>query len=162
MSLIDIPQVVTQILGFLLLVWMLRKYAWGPVLKGLEERRQKIAGDYHAADQAKAQAGELKLSYEQKLRGADQEARARIQSAVAEGEKVAAEIKSAAQAEAATRLERALDEVAREREKAKERLKQEVVRLSLRTAEKILRQNLDEPAQRKLAAEFVDEVGAQS
>ena len=162
MSLIDIPQVVTQILGFLLLVWMLRKYAWGPVLKGLEERRQKIAGDYHAADQAKARAGELKLSYEQKLRGADQEARARIQSAVAEGEKVAAEIKSAAQAEAATRLERALDEVAREREKAKERLKQEVVRLSLRTAEKILRQNLDEPAQRKLAAEFVDEVGAQS
>lgn len=162
MSLIDIPQVATQILGFLLLVWLLRKFAWGPVLKGLEDRRQKIAGDYHAADQAKEQANELKSAYEQKLRGADTEARGRIQAAVAEGEKVAAEIRSQAQAEAASRLDRALDEVAREREKAKEQLKQDVVRLSLRTAEKILREKLDDPAQKRLAAEFVDEVGAQS
>src|SRR6266581_6900950 len=133
MNLIDIPQVATQILGFLLLVWLLRKFAWGPVLKGLEDRRQKIAGDFREADQTKAEANELKGAYEQKLRGADTEARSRIQSAVAEGQKVASEIRAQAQAEAAQRLERALDEVAREREKAKEQLKQEVVRLSLRT-----------------------------
>jgi len=160
MSLIDIPQVATQILGFLLLVWILSKFAWGPVLKGLEARRQRIAGDYQAADQAKADAQELKGAYEQKLRGADTEARGRIQAAVAEGEKVASEIKAQAQTEAQQRLQRAQDEIEREREKAKELLKEQVVTLSIRTAEKILRSKLDDPAQRKLAGEFIDQVGA--
>ena len=54
----------------------------------------------------------------------------------------------------------AVDEVNREREKAKELLKQQVVDLSIRTAEKILRTKLDDPAQRKLAGEFIDEVGS--
>jgi F-type H+-transporting ATPase subunit b len=73
---------------------------------------------------------------------------------------VAAEIKSQAQTEATQRLARAEDEVAREREKAKEQLKEQIIKLSLGAAAKILRQKLDDPAQRKLASEFVDEVGA--
>jgi F0F1-type ATP synthase membrane subunit b/b' len=48
----------------------------------------------------------------------------------------------------------------REREKAKELLKEQVIALSLATAEKILKTKLDEPAQRKLAGQFIDEVGA--
>jgi len=50
--------------------------------------------------------------------------------------------------------------MARERERAKELLKEQVISLSLKTAEKILRSKLDDPAQRKLAGEFIDEVGA--
>src|SRR5438876_1230942 len=147
MNLIDFRLVGTQILGFLVTLWLLRKFAWGPLVGMLEARRQKIAEDFRAAEHARDEARDLKTAYEQKLRAADVEARGRIQAAVAEGQQVAAEIKTQAQAEAARRLERALDEVAREREKAKEQLKQQVVRLSLRTAEKILRQKLDDPAQ---------------
>ena len=84
-----------------------------------------------------------------------------MQEAVAEGQKVAAEIKSQAQTEAQARLQRAEDEVEREREKAKELIKEQVISLSLRTAEKILRTKMDDPAQRKLAGEFIDEVSAQ-
>jgi F-type H+-transporting ATPase subunit b len=160
MNLIDIPQVATQILGFLLLVWILRKYAWGPVLKALEDRRQKIEGGFREADRVKADAEALRTSYEQKLRGADTEARSRIQIAVEEGQRVAAEIRAQAQAQATQRLARAEDEVAREREKAKEQLKEQIIQLSLGAAAKILRQRLDDPAQKKLAAEFVDEVSA--
>ena len=160
MNLIDFRLVGTQILGFLVTLWLLRKYAWGPLVGMLEKRRQKIAEDFREAEHAKDEAQDLKDAYEHKLRAADAEARGRIQQAVVEGQRVAAEIKTQAQAEAARRLEGALDEVAREREKAKEQLKQQVVQLSLRTAEKILRQKLDDPAQRRLAAEFIDEVGA--
>ena len=56
MELIDIRQVLTQILGFLLMVWILRRYAWGPLIGMLEARREKIAGDFKAADRAKAEA----------------------------------------------------------------------------------------------------------
>ena len=55
---------------------------------------------------------------------------------------------------------RAEDEIAREREKAKELLKEHIIDLAMRSAEKILRQKLDDPAQRRLAGEFIDEVGA--
>lgn len=160
MNLIDVRQVITQIVGFLLMVWFLRRYAWSPTLKFLEARREKIAGEFREADRIKAEANELKGQYEARLRAADAEARQRIQEAVAEGQKVAGEIKSQAQSEATRRLERAEDEIAREREKAKEMLKEQVIRLSMRTAEKILRQRLDDAAQRRLVGEFIDEVGA--
>lgn len=160
MNLIDVRLVGTQILGFLLMLWALRKWAWGPMVGMLEKRREKIEGDFREADRVKAEAEALKVSYEQKLRGADTEARTRIQNAVVEGQRVAAEINAQAQVQATQRLARAEDEMMREREKAKERLKEEIVTLSLRAAEKILRQKLDDPAQRKLASEFVDEVSA--
>ena len=161
-GLIDIKQVATQILGFLLLLWGLRKWAWGPVLGMLEARRQKIAGAFDEAERRRNEALELKAKYEQDLRGIEAQARQRIQQAVSEGQKVAAEIKVQAQAEAQARLTRAEDEIVREREKAKELLKQHIIGLAVRTAEKILRQNLDDKAQRKLASEFIDEAGAAS
>ena len=94
------------------------------------------------------------------LRGIEAQARQRIQQAVTEGQKVAAEIKAQAHVEAQQRVARAGDEIEREREKAKELLKEHIISLAVRSAEKILRENLDDKAQRKLAAEFIDEVGA--
>jgi F-type H+-transporting ATPase subunit b len=160
MNLIDPKQVITQILGFLLLVWLLRQFAWGPLLGLLEARRQKIAGEFQEADRRKAEADGLKARYESELKGIEAQARQKLMEAVAEGQKVAGEIKAQAQTEAQHRLERANDEIARENEKAKEVLKQRMIALALRAAEKILRQKLDDASQRQLAAEFVDEVGA--
>ena len=162
MNLIDVPQVLTQILGFLLMVWILRRYAWGPVIGMLEARREKIAGEFKEADRQKVEALELKARYDTELKGIEAQARQRIQDAVAEGQRIAAEIKAQAHQDATARLERAADDIAREREKAKEILKEQVIGLSLRTAEKILRQKLDDPAQRKLVGEFIEEVGAGS
>lgn len=160
MNLIDIRLVGTQILGFLLLLWALRKWAWGPVLHSLEQRRQGIAGDFAEAERRQAEAAQLKSKYEQELLGIDAKARQRIQEGVAEGQKIAAEIKLQAQADAQLRIQRADDEVMRQREKEKELLKEKIVDLSIRTAEKILRARLDDPAQRRLAGEFIDEVGS--
>lgn len=160
MNLIDIRQVLTQILGFLLMLWLLRKYAWGPVLGTLEARRAKIAGEFQEAERRQAEADGLKAKYEQDLRTIEAQGRQKMQESIAEGQKVAAEIRQQANADAQRRLERAGEEIAREREKQKEIMKQQIIALSLQAAEKILRQQLDEPAQRRLASEFIDEVGA--
>ena len=106
------------------------------------------------------EAAELKTRYEVELRGIEAQARQRLQEAMAEGQKLAAEIKSQAQSEATQRMQQASDEIAREREKAKEILKEQMIALSVRAAEKILRQKLDDQGQRKLAGEFIDEVAA--
>ena len=160
MDLINLRLVVTQILGFLVLLWALNKWAFGPLLGMLEARRAKIAGEFAAAERAMAEAQEQKARFEQELRGIEARARQRLTEAVAEGQKVAGEIRQQAQAEATRRIERAQDDIARENEKAKERIKQQIIHLALHSAEKILRQKLDDPAQRRLAGEFIDEVEA--
>jgi F-type H+-transporting ATPase subunit b len=160
MNLIDIRMVGTQILGFLLLLWGLSKWAWGPLTKQLEARRQKIAGEFAEAERRQQAADQVKAKLEQDLRAIDAQARAKLQEAVSEGQKVAGEIRAQAQKEALDRMTRAEEEMMREREKAKELLKEQVIALSLATAEKILKTKLDEPAQRKLAGQFIDEVGA--
>ncbi len=159
-GLIDIKLVLTQILGFIIMVWILGRFAWGPIVANLEARRQKIAADFAEADRRQHAADELKAKYEQELRGIAAQARARMQEAIGEGQKVAEEIKVQAQAEAQARLQRGREEMDRERENAKEQVKQQVIGLSIRTAEKILRAKLDDPAQRRLAGEFIDEVGS--
>jgi F-type H+-transporting ATPase subunit b len=126
----------------------------------LEARRAKIAGEFAAAERAMADANEQKSRYEQELRGIEVRARQRLTEAVAEGQKVAAEIRHQAQAEAASRLARAQEDITRESEKARERIKQQVIDLALLSAEKILRRKLDGPAQRQMAGEFLDEVEA--
>ena len=160
MNLIDIRMVGTQILGFLILLWGLSKWAWGPLTAQLEARRQKIADEFSEADRRQKSADAMAAQLEVELRGIDVQARAKLMESVAEGQKVASEMRAQAQKEAQDRLARAADEIMREREKAKELLKEQVIDLSLKTAEKILRTRLDDPAQRKLAGEFIDQVGA--
>lgn len=159
-GLVDIHLLGTQVLGFLILVWILSRFAWGPIVAQLEARRQRIAGDFAEADRRQKAADELKAKYEADLRGIEVQARARLQEAVAEGQKVAGEMREQAQKEAQDRLAKAEDEIMREREKQKELLKEQVVMLSIKTAEKILAAKLDDPAQRQLASKFIDEVGA--
>jgi len=160
MNLIDIRMVGTQILGFLLLLWGLSKWAWGPLTAQLEARRKKIADEFAEARRRQEAADAMKAKLEQDLRGIDVQARAKLQEAVAEGQRVAVEIRAQAQKEAQDRLARAEDEMMREREKAKELLKEQVIGLSLAAAEKILKAKLDDAGQRRLAGQFIDEVGA--
>ena len=159
-GLIDIRQVATQILGFLILLWGMKKFAWGPLLGQLEARRQKIAGEFAEAAKRQAAADETRAKLDQLIRDNENLKRLKIQEGAAEGQRIASEIRLQAQQEAVERLARAEDEIAREREKAKELVKEQVIRISMRSAEKILREKLDDPHQRKLVGEFIDEVGA--
>src|SRR5262245_12909420 len=111
-NLIDIRQVLTQILGFLILLWGLRKFAWGPVMNMLESRRQKIAGEFDLAARKQTEAEQLRARYEQELKTIDAQARQKLQEAVAEGQRVAGEIHAQAQLDAASRVARAEDEIA--------------------------------------------------
>src|SRR5258708_39690454 len=112
MNLIDIRMVGTQILGFLLLLWGLSKWAWGPLTAQLEARRQRIADEFSEAERRQKSADAVRARLEQELRGIETQARARLLEAVAEGQKVAAEMRTQAQGEAQDRLARAADEIA--------------------------------------------------
>jgi len=157
-NLIDFRQVLTQIVGFLIFLWLIRKYAWGPVLETLEARRAKIVSDLAHAEKEMQDAARLKADLDRQLKGIDAQARAKIQEAVAEGQAMAAEIKTDAQAQARARLTRAEGEIEGERAKAEKALQEDIARMAVAGAEKILRKKLDEAEQRRLVAEYIADV----
>ena len=63
----NITNLLTTVVGFLLFVWVLAKFAWGPVLGLLDDRRNKIEGDYAAAEKNLTEAEQLKGEFELKL-----------------------------------------------------------------------------------------------
>src|SRR5215831_6928389 len=95
MNIIDVRQFVTQIVGFLLVLWILGKYAWPPVLGFIEERQKKIAGDLEHARVENERAVKLRTELDQELKGIEAKGRVGIQEAVTEGSGLASEIKAA-------------------------------------------------------------------
>ena len=68
------PKFIAQVILFLLVYWVLNKYAFGPVLKMLNERRRRIEEGQHNAEKIKKQLAEAELRYQEVLRKANEEA----------------------------------------------------------------------------------------
>jgi len=160
MELINPAIFVTQAIGFLIVLWVLRRYAWGPVLGMLEERRARIAKDVSDAEKARQDAERLKADYEQQLQTIETQARQRIQEAVAEGQKVAEEIRHTAQGEARKITEKAKADLDREYEKARVELRGDMVNLALGAAERLLQEKVDSDEHRKLVDRFLTDLEA--
>ena len=145
--------IVTQIIGFLLTVWILKAFAWKPLLKMLEDRRNKIAGDIDDAEKIKSDAETLLDDYNAKLKDIETEARSKIQDAVGEGNRIATEIREQAREEAHQIVEKSRDIA-----KARFELRDEVVGMAMTAAEKIISIKLDEAEQKRLLEDFLKEV----
>ena len=151
-------QVLTQIIGFLIVLWVLKRFAWKPILALLEERRQKIKSEFDEAARRKGEANQLLASYELQLKEIDAMARSKIAEAVSEAQKIAAEIKEEARKEGRDLVTRSQAEIQREIAKAKVQLKEDMVYISLTATEKIISQKLDEPGHRRLIEDFLGTV----
>ena len=158
---LEIGQIVTQIIGFLIAVFLLKKFAWKPLLSILEERRSKIKSEFDNIDKEKKKVEDLLSDYQTKLKEIDSLARVKIQEAAREGQKMANEIKENARKESKDILTKARDEIQRDVDKAKVQLKNDLVNMTMRVAEKLIRERLDEEKDKKLIAEFIDSVPAQ-
>ena len=157
---VHLNQLLAHALSFFVFFFLVRLAFTAIIYPPMKERRDLIKAEFERIEQEKAAVGSLKAQYEAHLKKVEAESRERIQQAVSEGQRVAAEIQAQAQKTAHDRIVHAEDEIARELEKSKELLKEQMIRLSLRGAEKILREKLDSAHQHKMVSEFIDEVGA--
>ncbi len=151
--------VITQILGFLLAVWILKKYAWGPVIGILEARRDKIRSEFEEIDRRKNEAAELKSKLAAELREIEAQARVRIQEGVHEGERVGSEIKEKARQDAQAMIQRAQDQIAQDRDKAQVELRNQMVSMVIAGAEKVLGEKLDATTQLGQIDSFLRSLG---
>ena len=151
-------QVITQIIGFLVALWILKKFAWKPLLGILEERREKIKSEFDNIEVERKKADNLKVQLDRHLKEIDTTARQKIQEAIKEGQKIANEIKENARQDAKGIRDKARDELERDIAKAKVQLKNDLINITMRTTEKMIREQLDEKKQKELDSRFIDEV----
>jgi len=159
MGLVELSQLITHIVGFLIALLILKKYAWGQVLKMLDDRREKIDGDLRTAEQTMENAKKDQEDLRLQLKEIDATARAKTLEAINEARGIAADIKEDARADGNKLVERARQEIEREKAKAKVELKNTVVRLAVMGAEKLLSERMDDERNRKLVLDFIDSVG---
>jgi len=159
MGLVELSQLITHIVGFLIALLILKKYAWGPVLKMLDDRRDKIDGDLRTAEQTMENAKKDQEDLRLQLKEIDATARAKTLEAINEARGIAADIKEDARADGNKLVERARQEIEREKAKAKVELKNTVVSLAVMGAEKLLSERMDDERNRKLVLDFIDSVG---
>lgn len=155
---IQIQQLLTHAIGFLIVLWILKRFAWGPLLSLMEERRNRIAGEFQKIQQDQAAVDRLAADYEAKLKDIDNERRARLVEAVNEGKKVAEEIKAVAQNDAKLITAKAKSELERDVAKAKVQLKEDMISLTITAAEKIINEKVDDPKHRELIGRFMDNI----
>lgn len=153
-----LPQIITHAIGFLLVVLMLKKLAWGPLMDMIEERREKIISEFDAIDMQREDVAKQKLAYEDKLKEIENERREKLLEGVNEGQKIANELKATAQAEAKETITRAKAESEREITKAKAQLKNDMVDITMLAAEKLLGEKLTEEKDRQLVGGFIDKI----
>lgn len=132
-----------MLLSFCILLFILKKFAWKPILKMLQDREDEINKSLESASAAKAEMAKLNAENEEILRQARAEREAMLREAKETKDKIVAEAQAAAKLEADKIIAAARAEIAAEKEAAMAELSGKVADLSIEIAEKILKRELD-------------------
>ena len=145
--------------SFLLLVFLIKKFAWGNIVGILDQRAQKISDDIDGAEAARKKAEELAQKREEALAGSRAEAVAIVETAKETAEKNKAGILADAAEEAGRLKAKANQEIAQNKAEAMSSIKGEVADLTVTLASKILSQELDKEAQSELIDRYIKQLG---
>ena len=159
---IEWAQIVTHMIGFILAVWLLKRYAWSSLIGFVEKRRETIASQFAEIERAKTALAEQKQRYDHELENIEVARRDRIQEAAQEAEKLASDIKEEARREAVAAREKAKQDIAIELDKANELLKDRIIEAVFTTTEKVIKERLDKDKHNKLIDDFLAEVQVKS
>ena len=150
--------VVWSTIAFLVVLFLLRKMAWGPILIALKEREESIATALNEADKARSEMSALQADNERLLQEARAERDGMLREAREMADKLVADAKGKAKEEAAREAESAREAIATERKAAVAELKSEVAKLSVSIAEQLIRAELaDAGKQEALVSKLIDE-----
>ena len=149
---------IAQILNFLVLVFVLAKFVYKPVLGIMEERKNKIASDLETAEKAKNDAEAVKAEYAAKLADARQEAQAIIENARKTAQAAHDKIMADTKAEQEQYVAAQKEIIATEKKKAMDEVRAQVISLSMIAAGKIVEQKLNSEEDKKMASKIVDSI----
>jgi len=159
---LDWRVILTQIVGFLIVLWILKRYAWGKMLAFMELRRETIAREFEDIDRQKADAEALRLKYEQELADIEATRRSKIQEAAHEAQALASDIKEDARKDAVALRTKTQHDIKLEMEKANAELRDQMVNQVITATEKLIHERLDDTKHKELINSFLGDVDKRS
>ena len=151
--------IIWQAFIFLLLIFLLAKLAWKPILGSLKEREQSIQQALDSAEQAKKEMASLKADNENLLREAREERDKILKTAREAASRLHDQAQSDAKKNADKIIEDACSVIQTEKNAALRDVKAQVAAFSLEVAEKLIKKNLaDDKAQKDLADSYIKEL----
>lgn len=155
----QIPQMLWTIIIFVLLLLILRKFAWTPILMSLNEREKRIEDAISAAEQAREQARAQIEQQQQLLESARQEAQEIITKSRKAAEKTREATLAQARTESEQLLARAKGEIQLSRDKAIQDIRALAVELSLLATQKLIQKSLTEKDHKAMVEKSIQELG---
>jgi len=148
------------VVTFVVMMALLAKLAFKPMAEALERRGAAIKAQLEEAERSRAAAKKLMEEYQQQLAAARAEAGKIIEEARALSEKVRQELVEQANAESAAMIQRAQEEIARQKEKGLQELKETVASLSVQIAAQVIEKEVNEATHRQLVDKLIEELAS--
>jgi F-type H+-transporting ATPase subunit b len=158
-SKINTGDILFQLVMFLVLMALLKKFAWGPLMGIMKEREAHVAGEITAAENSRQEAKKLLEEQRNLLKEARSDAQNLIEGAKKQGELQREEIIAASRVEAERIKEAAKLEIEQQKEKAVAAIREQVASLSVLIASKVIEKELNAADQDKLINEYIQEAG---
>lgn len=155
---LSLQEILTQALGFLLLVWVMKRLFWKPLLGMLEGRRMRIEEAFRQIDSSKKEIEALRSDYESRIQRIEEEARDKLQAALDEGRRIAREIQEKSREEANETLLRSKENLKLEVAKARVELRREIAQLTLLATEKLLREEMTDKKHQEKILGLIEEL----
>ena len=152
--------VITQIIGFALLLFVLNRLLYKPLFKTLAQRQADIAATYDQLDNDRQRMETTRREYEQRLASIETEAREKIQAAVKEAQTLRDSLVADARTQAETIIASGRNESERDRQKAFLEMRSQIVTLAVAAAGKVIDENLTDARQTKLVDDFIGSLGS--
>ncbi len=146
------------VITFVIVLLVLKKFAFGPIQNMIDQRRQAIAESIEAAEETRREAERLLAEYRESIANAKREAEEIIERAHKVGESTKAEIVEEARQQAHKEVEDARKQVERETRKAIQELKDEIAELAILAAGKVASKSIDREDHLQLVNEALAEV----
>ena len=154
---INLPVLVAQVVNFTFLLIVLRLLVYKPVLKMLDERRERIREGLSAAERGREQAAEANLAAQAQIDTARREGQVIVAGAQQVAQRLQEEAREQAQKQQEAILQRARAEIQMERDAAIAQLRAEFADLTIQAAEKVIGQSLDRTAHQRLIEQALAE-----
>nr|WP_225942096.1 F0F1 ATP synthase subunit B [Sporosarcina limicola] len=151
--------IIAQLGFFLILMLLLKKFAWGPLMGMMDQRAELIANEIDSAEKSRLESHKLLEEQRSLLKEAREDSQSIVENARKQGEAQRQELMTAARAEVGRMKEAATLEIATEKEKAVAAVREEFVSLSILAASKVLGKEISEEDNRALIEETILKAG---
>lgn len=151
----ELGTIIWTLVTFFILLVLLKKFAWGPLLALLDEREKTVKDSLEAAERARAEADETLRRNQEILAGARRETQALLEQGRKESETLRAEILAQARQEALDLVEQGKRQIQFDQKQAFDSLRRQVADLAIGAAERLIHSELDDAKHRELVADYV-------